>query len=332
MLHFLLLFAPTFAFDKDGHDAIGMIATNGLDAINNRATFELKKLLQRGDASDAGYWTHEVEAKITALGSLHFQGQSGPGVCKADLCPDGKCLGQAIRAFYSQLIGDDIKPYSGLLPPGLSLTDTDALKFLITLVGDLHQPMHVSLVSDDFGRKSPTELAGKKTNMFDVWEFGLTALETPSSSWWSGWTQISNAPTFNADKAAFESKGINVVDDWLDESAKYYCRVITPQLGREIENGQSMQWRMELRSRLLTAGSRLAVLLHGILSERAKRGRTAFRSGSAFDPIPEPDFVEAAVTSHSTAAMVNLGVLASVLLAFVLFVRHINSHSLHLKD
>lgn len=321
----------TLAFDKDGHDAIGMIATDGLDFINNRANFELKKLLLKGDAGDAAYWTHEVEAKISALGSLHFQGQSHHGTCTADHCPEGRCLNRAIKFLYSQLVGDDTSQYAGVFPPDLQLTDSDAIKFIITLIGDMHQPMHESHVNEDFGRNSFVVFLGKTTNMFAVWETGLTALETAGSSWWSGWTQIANARTFASDRQAFQEKGLAVIDDWIQENANFACENIFTHMGQAIDPNLAMTWRRDLRSRLLMAGSRVAVIVHAILSERTKRGRAVFRGGSAFAPLPETDLLEASVTTQSGAAMVNLGVLGTVLLAFVLFVRHLNRNS-HLKD
>lgn len=330
----LLLFtfiSPSLAFDKDGHDAIGMIATDGLDYINNRATFELKKLLLKGDAGDAAYWTHEVEAKISSLGSLHFQGQSRHGTCTPDHCPEGRCLNKAIKALYAQLVGDETSQYNGVFPSDLQLTDSDAIKFIITLVGDMHQPMHESHVNEDFGRNSQVSLLGKNTNMFDVWESLLTALETAGTAWWSGWTQIAHAPTFPGDRQAFQDKGISVIDDWIQENAQFACDNIFPRMGQPITPELAIVWRKDLRARLLMAGSRVAVIVHAILSERSKRGRTVFRGGSAFAPLPETDMLEAAVTTQSGAAMVNLGVLGTVLLAFVLFVRHLNRNS-HLKD
>ena len=316
-----------------------MIATNGLDAINNRASYELKKLLQTGDASDAGYWTHEVESKMGILGSLHFQGQADNAVCKADHCPDGRCISNAIRAFYAQLVGDDTSKYAGLLPPKLTLTDSDAVKFLITLIGDMHQPMHVSRISDDFGRRSNTILGGRANNMFEVWESGLITQETKNSAWWSGWTQIANAPTFAADRKAFDEKGLAVIDDWIDENAKYACNSIFARYSTvnnlnnipAIDMNLNALWRQEVRARLLMAGSRTAVIIHGLLAERARRGQTKFRGGSAFAPIAEPEMLEAAITSQSGAAFLNLCVLATVLLAFVLFVRRINDTT-HIKE
>jgi hypothetical protein len=198
-------------------------------------------------------------------------------------------------------------------------------------MGDMHQPMHVGRLSDDYGRKTLTTLGGEATNMFNVWESGLIRQETRGSAWWSGWTQIGNAPSFNKDQQDFKDKGIDVIDDWINENAKFTCEHVIPQYTPAIDNTVNTMWRQDLRARLLVAGSRTAVVSHAILAERSKRERNSFRGGSAFAPLPEPDLTEMAVTTQSGAALVNLGVLATVLLVFVLFARHIN-HTSHLKD
>ena len=316
------------AFDKDGHDAIGMIATNGLDFLNPRGSFDLKKLLGKGDASDAGYWTHAVEesAHMSDLTSLHFQGQSDVNVCRADHCPTGHCLSKAVKALYSQLIGDPV--VENPLPSGLTLTDSDAAKFIIAIIGDIHQPMHVSRIATDYGRKDPMIMSGKPgtTNMFDVWESDMTQQETKGSNWWSGWTQISGAVTFQRDQRDFASKGISLVDDWIAENANFACTKIFPQIGKPIDAAKNMSWRRELRQQLMMAGARVAIVLNSILVERAKRGTKSVRGGSAFAPLPESDFMlEAVIVSESGAALFNLFVFGLVLLFFALLIRQLNN-------
>jgi hypothetical protein len=50
---------------------------------------------------------------------------------------------------------------------------TDALKFLIHFVGDMHQPMHVSRAEDKGGNSIQLQFDGKGTNLHSLWDSGL---------------------------------------------------------------------------------------------------------------------------------------------------------------
>jgi hypothetical protein len=71
--------------------------------------------------------------------------------------------------------------YRALLKCENDLTDTTksreqkifALKFIIHLVGDLHQPMHVSRSEDQGGNKIRINFLGKPGNLHGLWDSGL---------------------------------------------------------------------------------------------------------------------------------------------------------------
>ncbi|MFT3752236.1 MAG: S1/P1 nuclease [Paludibacter sp.] len=48
--------------------------------------------------------------------------------------------------------------------------DTEALKFLIHFIGDLHQPLHLGRLSDLGGNRIDYNWFGKKTNLHTVWD------------------------------------------------------------------------------------------------------------------------------------------------------------------
>ena len=71
--------------------------------------------------------------------------------------------------------------YRALLQCKNDLTDTTksreqkifALKFIVHLVGDLHQPMHVSRSEDQGGNKIRVTFLGKPGNLHGLWDSGL---------------------------------------------------------------------------------------------------------------------------------------------------------------
>jgi hypothetical protein len=49
----------------------------------------------------------------------------------------------------------------------------DALKYLVHLIGDLHQPLHCSDNNDDGGKKTQVTFFGRLTNLQAVWDSGM---------------------------------------------------------------------------------------------------------------------------------------------------------------
>ncbi|WP_342644899.1 S1/P1 nuclease [Mucilaginibacter sp. CSA2-8R] len=66
------------------------------------------------------------------------------------------------------------KAQQNLMNPKLSKAErSESLKFLIHLVGDLHQPMHVSRAEDKGGNTVQLNFEGKGTNLHSLWDSRL---------------------------------------------------------------------------------------------------------------------------------------------------------------
>jgi hypothetical protein len=47
---------------------------------------------------------------------------------------------------------------------------TEAIKFVIHLMADLHQPLHAGYAEDESGRKIPVVVDGREMSLFDAWD------------------------------------------------------------------------------------------------------------------------------------------------------------------
>ena len=146
------------AYDRDGHEAIGMTAMSAI--TGGKVLQTLKRLLRGKDAMDVAGWAHIVDDKYPWVHAFHFQRyRLDPAkypnyeqqcenleiVTTGPDCENNLCLVQILKHFYGSLVfgKESSKTVKATFPdPSVTFTDADAVKFLINLVGDMHQPLH----------------------------------------------------------------------------------------------------------------------------------------------------------------------------------------------
>jgi hypothetical protein len=148
---------------------------------------------------------------------------------------------------------------------------TDALKFLVHFVGDLHQPLHTGRPEDNGGVKVPIEWQGQSMSLHHLWDTGL--LDSAHPDFLSGHDDeadsqayakflLARTPQTPADPAMD-------VEGWLDESlalrAAAYDKLVDSN-----PKAYLARHAPEVDQRLYAAGVRLAQLLNDI----AARART----------------------------------------------------------
>ena len=109
--------------------------------------------------------------------------------------------------------------YNGLLKMEKQLRDTKstraqkvfALKFIIHLIGDLHQPFHVGRGEDKGGNDIKVKFRGRDTNMHALWDSGLVE--------YNGFSFTEMATAFdNVSDAKIKKWQSDAVSVWLFES------------------------------------------------------------------------------------------------------------------
>ncbi|CAJ1443731.1 unnamed protein product [Effrenium voratum] len=262
--------------------AIGMTTMSALDTA---AVSQVKHLMGGKDAADVAAWAHKVNKKYPWTTELHFQRQPSTRCEKAQQldCKDNRCLMKAILYLYGRLTGRELAQITW--PDGIKLTDADCLKYLITLLGDMAQPLHFGTGDTDMGRNITVLFRDKKTNLFDVWDKELTqsVIRNEPHFWWGGWTHVQRTRVeYERDSEQFKKEHETLLTRWADESAKFMCDSVyrNPVTGKQIteeldSNGVFRLseelydvWKREMFSKMLVAGARTAIVLNSILHHR----------------------------------------------------------------
>lgn len=253
-----------------------------MSALETDAVVQVKHLMGGRDAVAVASWAHKVNAKFPWTLQLHFQRQPSTSCQRAEMidCPDNRCILKGLRHFYGRLIGT---PFAEIpWPETMKLTDADAVKYLINLMGDLHQPMHFAPEAD---ANLTVEFRGTKMSLYDFWDTGMTqaVIKSEPGFWWGGWTHVERTRAeYEQDGQAWKKDGIAVLDRWADDTATFMCnnifrntetnRPLRESMGADgvvrIDEGLYMYWKRAMLSRILVAGARTAILLNAILHHR----------------------------------------------------------------
>ena len=255
--------APVFAWGKTGHRVVAAIADTQLSGL---ARAQVREILGGAESLDeAANWPDEMRS---APGDF-WQKTATPwhyvtlnGITYDHAPPEGDAL-QALDHFRSVL-----------RDPKASLADKQlALRFVVHLVGDLHQPLHVGKCCDKGGNDVKVSWFGKPTNLHAVWDSSLVDEEQLS------FTEL-------AAKLERHVSNQNVLDwwdlnprDWIRESAEIrdtlYSSVPKPAKGKkrgkrravpELSYTYVYKFTPVMERRLSQAGVRLAAYLNDIFS------------------------------------------------------------------
>ncbi len=134
-----------------------------------------------------------------------------------------------------------------------------AMKILIHVVGDLHQPMHMGHLSDLGGNKTKVRFFDRETNLHSIWDGSIM---NSGHSWsYTEWQQ--QLDRLSPEQEALETYGN--VDDWARETYGIATRVYDyfPD-GRKVSYNEIAAWTPVIEQQLLRGGLRLARILNAI--------------------------------------------------------------------
>lgn len=144
-----------------------------------------------------------------------------------------------------------------------------ALKMLIHIMGDIHQPLHMGHATDLGGNLVKVKFFGDEMNLHSVWDGSLPeAARRWSYSEWQ--EQIDRATP--AEQLVIISGNI---DDWARQSVAVASDIYaeTPQ-GKEISYNEVARWTPVIEDQLLRGGLRLAHVLNLIFDPDYRPGAT----------------------------------------------------------
>jgi hypothetical protein len=251
---FLLLIAlfisvSCYCWGLTGHRVVGEIATHHL---SKKAKKEIKKIIGKESLAWWANWPDFIKSDSNWNHASKWHYVDLPGhMARAEFIAGLKALpGETL---YTQIPAMMAQLKDKSLPVEKRRA---ALAFLVHLVGDLHQPLHVGRHEDQGGNKITVYWFGEKTNLHAVWDS-----EFINSQQYS-YTEYANLLDIASDEQvkAWQSSSL---DDWFYES-----HVMSDSIYDASPNESKLSYRYNydfqrvLNMQLLKGGVRLAALLN----------------------------------------------------------------------
>lgn len=135
-----------------------------------------------------------------------------------------------------------------------------ALKILVHLVGDMHQPMHMGHLSDLGGNRTKVKYFGRDTNLHSVWDGSL--VESAHKWSYTEWADQIDLPMKPEQQVLLLSGN---VADWARRGVENAAEVYraTPD-GTSLSYNDVARWTPMIEESLLLGGHRLAHILNSI--------------------------------------------------------------------
>ncbi len=242
-----------FAWGQEGHSIIAEIAQQRLDADTLRRV----KTLLGGEVSMASVasWADDYRAAHPETAGWHFVNipLDNTAYDPDRDCAKSDCVVQAIARLRAA-VGDCSKPAGDR---------SEALKFLVHFVGDIHQPLHdetrfAADGKDDHGGNSlAVTFFGQPTNLHAVWDTGL--IMHTVYDWGAYVTRLRAGWLDGRDISALES---GTPADWATEAHRF-ARSIAYEIPADSNLADAYYAKALpiVDRQLALAGARLALLL-----------------------------------------------------------------------
>ena len=251
-----LLPAPAFAWGAQGHRLVARIAETRLDPA---AKAEINRLLatEPGDTlSSIAPWADQLRANDPDLGK-RSAGWHYVNIAEDDCiydpprhCRDGNCVIEALKAQSARLANHELSDVERL----------QALKFVVHLAGDLHQPMHAGYAHDKGGNGYQVQFNERGTNLHSLWDSGMMyALDLDDDAYLQRLLALPSpdgieVPQLQRDPA-----------QWAEQSCRIATRKGVYPSGHKVDDRYANTWRPVAETQLRLAGERLAALLNELL-------------------------------------------------------------------
>ena len=257
--------SPAFAWGKTGHRVVAAIADTQLSGL---ARAHIREILGGSESLDeAATWPDEMRSAPEPF----WQKTATPwhyvtlnGIIYDHAPSEGDAL-EALDRFRATL-----------QDPKASVADKQlALRFIVHLVGDLHQPLHVGKCCDKGGNDVRVTWFGKPTNLHAAWDSAIVDDEQLSFS-----ELAARLVRHTSDQDVVDWWDINP-RDWISESAQLreqiYANIPRPKAPKDkkakaralpdLSYDYVYEFTPVMERRLQQAGVRLAAYLNDIYAK-----------------------------------------------------------------
>lgn len=244
----LFVSATAFAWSQKGHDVTAHIAERHLTP---QAAAMVDSLLE---GKSMVYWSNWLDnASHTATwaytSTWHYRNvDEGVRYEEAPANPSGDCV-TAVKMLSEKLASAETT----------FKQKQEALKMLIHIVGDMHQPMHMGHATDLGGNRIKVKFFGRDSNLHSVWDGSI--LESGHKWSYTEWAD-------QVDRVAPGDSIIMVMgtpDDWAKQTLGIASAVYRemPE-GSKISYNEVARWTPVIELQLVRGGQRLAHILNNI--------------------------------------------------------------------
>jgi hypothetical protein len=247
----LLMTASGAAWDKTGHRVIGEIAQRH---VKIETLVKIKAILGRQSLAEVSTWADEMKSSPGTYwrkkaGVYHYMNiPKGMAFNPRKRNPRGDVF-SAFDGFVKTLHSEDAS----------KAEKAHALKFLVHIVGDMHQPLHFGHKGDRGGNSIKVKWFGGKSNLHQVWDSKLIGHEKLSFSEWVGFIDVLPDSEIkilqNSNKMA-----------WMKEALALRKKIYKVGDGNYSWN-YIYKYRSTVRSQLQKGGYRLAGVLDAIFAK-----------------------------------------------------------------
>ncbi len=241
--------APALAWSQTGHRVTGEIADTHLGP---KARAALKEVLGTEGLAEASTWPDFMRSSPDPF----WQKESSPWHYVT--IPPGKSYAEVGAPPQGDAI-TALKRFSAVLkdPKAPREERQKALRFIVHIIGDLSQPLHVGRggdLADRGGNDIKVTWFGRPTNLHSVWDGELVDNEDLAYTEWTRWLLAAATPQQMRDWSSPDPL------QWLDDSSALREKIYpaSPDLGYAyvFEN------RERVRQQLTKGGLRLAAYLN----------------------------------------------------------------------
>ncbi|MTI22985.1 S1/P1 Nuclease [Fulvivirga sp. RKSG066] len=241
----VVLFSVTFFnWGIIGHRSVGHVAQ---EYLNKKAAKALDKLLDGESLAEASTWMDEIRSDST-----YDYAQDWHWVT----IPTGKTYEETDKNPNGDVIATIQRLTSEIKAGGMTKTqEVEAVKMLIHLVGDIHQPLHVGTGEDRGGNSVKIKWFWQNSNLHRVWDSEM--IESQKYSY----TELANILDEPSKDQVKAWQSASVID-WANESIALRDRVYDIPEDENLKyEYQYKHWEV-VELRLQQAGIRLAGLLN----------------------------------------------------------------------
>ncbi|TQV69908.1 S1/P1 nuclease [Exilibacterium tricleocarpae] len=253
-----LLSGNTYAFEKLGHRLICDIAWREIKATTRQSVSDLLRQSSHQTLADGCTWADRIRDRpqYAFLKPQHYINlpRHATVLPRKRSCGDTTCITEAIVYYTAVLRGDPVSDRRYLN------TRPQALLMLGHLVGDIHQPLHVSYADDLGGNRVQVSLLGTATNLHRLWDRDLIARQTPN--WRSAGAGLFATISARQRVAWADTDIYNWADESLTLTRAIYAEL--PADGR-LDDTYFTRHNPVVIRRIKMAGIRLARLLDSVL-------------------------------------------------------------------